>query len=237
MKIACYSDIHGTAIRPPKEGVNLTIFAGDITYLGKKRLPKRGKWNEADDFNPGDNDLDDDYGLFQKFLKKLQGNGVSTGTKVFVAGNHDFWFQDQKPEAQKWANGLQNTLYLEDSSALVNDHYVYGSPWTPNLNMAFGMQTPEECRRIWDQIPDNVDILITHTPPYGILDEDKYGNKFGDWHLLEAVKRIKPKLHVFGHIHHCGGQTVKIGETLFVNAAVVDDNYQLVRPQGIVVDI
>jgi Icc-related predicted phosphoesterase len=68
-------------------------------------------------------------------------------------------------------------------------------------------------------IPANTDILITHGPPYGILDKNRVGFSAGCQSLKRAVKRIHPKLHVFGHIHEAGGM-VEMGGTTFVNACV-----------------
>ena len=68
-------------------------------------------------------------------------------------------------------------------------------------------------------IPANTDILITHGPPYGILDKNRVGFSAVCQSLKRAVKRIQPKLHVFGHIHEAGGM-VEMEGTTFVNACV-----------------
>ena len=79
----------------------------------------------------------------------------------------------------------------------------------------------KELKSKWEKIPFDTDILLTHTPPYGIndlkkLDPEPQGCK----NLLkEVTERVKPKLHLFGHIHGRNGSH-KIGETMFVNAAI-----------------
>ena len=84
-------------------------------------------------------------------------------------------------------------------------------------------------RSHWDLIPTNTDILITHGPPFGILDTTNNGEKSGCEDLLDIVQnRVRPQLHVFGHIHEAYGQQ-KIGETLFVNSSMVDLAYRPVR--------
>ena len=86
----------------------------------------------------------------------------------------------------------------------------------------------EELKSKWEKIPFDTNILLTHTPPYGINDltsEYRGGKKLdpepqGCKNLLkEVTERVKPKLHVFGHIHGRNGSQ-KIGETMFLNAAI-----------------
>jgi len=73
-------------------------------------------------------------------------------------------------------------------------------------------------------IPENIDVLITHGPPFGILDKTVRGEKVGCQDLLAAIKRIKPKFHIFGHIHEDYG-TVTKDETTFVNASLLNERY------------
>jgi Icc-related predicted phosphoesterase len=88
---------------------------------------------------------------------------------------------------------------------------------------AFGLSNAEDRKRHWRKIPVGTEILITHGPPAGILDVEHGENDHkGCPQLLEAVLRVKPRLHVFGHIH--GGYGVRqIGHTLFVNVSLVDE--------------
>jgi Icc-related predicted phosphoesterase len=71
----------------------------------------------------------------------------------------------------------------------------------------------------WKKIPANTDIQITHGPPYGILDKNRVGFSAGCQSLKRVVKRIKPMLHVFGHIHERSGM-VELVDTTFVNVCV-----------------
>ncbi len=84
-----------------------------------------------------------------------------------------------------------------------------------------------------DLIPGDTDILITHGPPFGILDMTIRGEHTGCEELLRKIERVKPKLHVFGHIHEDHGQETK-GDTIFVNASVLDSDYQLVHKPVII---
>ena len=78
-----------------------------------------------------------------------------------------------------------------------------------------------ERAREYGRIPRDTDILITHGPPYGVLDQSpvEYLEPVGDKELREAVIRVKPKLHVFGHVH-CGYGVRPTLHTVFVNAAL-----------------
>ena len=77
--------------------------------------------------------------------------------------------------------------------------------------------------QLYTAIPEDTDVLVTHTPPYGILDRDGsilYGSRV----LLERVRTIRPRLHLFGHIHKSQGITSD-GVTVFSNAAILDEGY------------
>jgi Icc-related predicted phosphoesterase len=91
----------------------------------------------------------------------------------------------------------------------------------PFYDGAFGLSSPADWTRLYATIPDDVDILVTHGPPYGILDASPGAlHHAGCPQLLEAVARLKPKLHVFGHVHGAHGM-LSTEDTLFVNAALL----------------
>jgi Icc-related predicted phosphoesterase len=139
--------------------------------------------------------------------------------------------------------------YLCDSGTEFGGLKIYGSPWTPEFfQWAFMKKRGPELKAVWDKIPDDVDILITHGPPYGILDKvdlSSRGDEFkhaGCEDLLRRLEDIKPKLHVFGHIHSDGGKQLiykrpghgSENNTLCVNASIMDEDYNPVnRPVDI----
>ncbi len=87
-------------------------------------------------------------------------------------------------------------------------------------------------KRYWNFIPDNLDVLVTHGPPFGILDETAPGKAhLGCEELLNAVKEKKPKVRLFGHIHG-GAGTFDNGDTRFVNAAYLNERYRPLEPAG-----
>lgn len=102
---------------------------------------------------------------------------------------------------------------------------IYGSPWQPWFyDWAFNLPRGDALREKWDLIPGDVDVLITHGPPHGILDRNLEGENCGCEELHAAVDRIKPKVHAFGHIHLSHG-TGRAGNTLFVNASICTERY------------
>jgi len=84
----------------------------------------------------------------------------------------------------------------------------------------------DDLKAKWDKIPEETDILVTHGPPYGYLDTiGDYGAHVGDIALSKFVERIKPRLHVFSHIHEHGGKVIKNNGTIYVNCSIMDEFY------------
>jgi len=159
-------------------------------------------------------------------------------TKIFIAGNHDRIFEDNPQWAQGFLTGYKTIEYLQDEEVVLyfdgpNGDYlednvrIYGSPWQPEFyNWAFNLpRNGEELQAKWDAIPDNTDILITHGPPFGYLDIPGGRTiRVGCDLLRYRVDKIRPKIHVFGHIHGGWGHYYD-GHTHFFNASVLDERY------------
>ena len=145
--------------------------------------------------------------------------------KIFVAGNHDAAIWDAKIE------GLTpNVHFLSDNGVSIEGKLFYGAP------MQMGMKNGKlSVVENYDPIPEGVDVLITHQPPMGILDLDSAGRHFGSTKLLEKVTELKPKVHLFGHVHNAYGTNVWKDMT-FVNGSVVNDHYSLMteRPTQVI---
>lgn len=126
--------------------------------------------------------------------------------------------------------------YLQDSATTINGLRFYGSPWTPEFVGAFQLYSNDDARKVWENVPQDVDVLITHGPPAGILDRTSRGKRVGDRMLADAVLKAKPRVHCFGHIHESYG-TLRQNGTLYCNAAVFNGHPPLVidvprdRPQ------
>ena len=147
--------------------------------------------------------------------------------KIFIAGNHDRLFEDNPITSTRMVREYPNITYLQDSLCGIGDLKIWGSPWQPEFyNWAFNLpRNGEDLREKWFWIPDKTDILITHGPPWGHLDVTPYGNMNVGCELLRVrVDELKPKIHVFGHIHSGYGYKFHNG-THFINAAVLNEKY------------
>lgn len=137
--------------------------------------------------------------------------------KIFVAGNHDFCLDGEQIE------GLpENCHYLCNSRVKIEDINFWGIPYF--LSNELNGNTAE----LMTKIPQQTDILITHRPPYGVLDFEE-NNNFGCLNLLQSVQKIRPKYHLFGHVHASYG-IVKSQHTTFVNASLVRKNKIINEP-------
>lgn len=148
--------------------------------------------------------------------------------KILIAGNHDRIFELQPDVAQVFLN--KNIIYLQDEEVIIEGIKFYGTPWQlPFNNWAFNLPE-EELDKKFSKIPNDVDVLITHSPPYGILDSIPSRSNLGSKSLLKHVLRITPKVHIFGHIH--GGYGMWRDEEnniVFINASVLDEDYRLIN--------
>lgn len=200
MRIVAISDTHMLHDKLVVPDGNVLIHAGDLTNKGSL----------------------DDVRRFNDFLGKW-----SHPHKIVIAGNHDFCFQRWRADAEAL---LTNAVYLQDKSIEIDGIHFYGSPWQPWFyDWAFNLRRGAEIREKWDLIPIDTDVLITHGPPFGIGDQNIQGQYVGCRELLEAVERVHPKLHIFGHIHEGYGITHN-EHTTFINASTCDVGYKPVNP-------
>lgn len=191
MRIICISDTHNLHNQLEIPEGDILIHAGDISAIGEK----------------------DDIISFNDWLGQLPHQ-----YKIVIAGNHDFYFENEPIKAKEM---LTNAIYLNDSGVEIEGLKIWGSPISPEFHdWAFNRKRGQEIRKHWEKIPENTDILITHCPPFGILDSTNDGRNEGCKDLSEIVAKIKPRLHIFGHIHEAYGQ-IKIEETIFINASMV----------------
>jgi Icc-related predicted phosphoesterase len=158
----------------------------------------------------------------------------------FLNGNHDFLLESDPESFNELLTILpDNVKNLHNSGAEVDGVKFYGFPHVPALpNWAFAKNRGEQMRKCTQTIP-KCDVLLSHGPPYGILDEAwrpgwvDYGfntERVGCQDLNDRVFEINPKLHIFGHIHEDGNKKVKLGDTIFVNASILDRGYNLRNP-------
>lgn len=205
MIIDLIADLHGNF--PKLEGGDLLIVAGDLTAR----------------------DLESEVALFDYWLHEQK-----YAAKIVIGGNHDNVLQQKRLK-------LQFGTYLEDSGCSFNGFKIWGSPWTktfPGMNphcKAFTFDKEDDLMDKFELIPHDTDILITHSPPYSVLDKVVEGFSVGSPALYNWLKYVeRPKLHVFGHIHEAYGQ-VEVFPTyddkmmISVNASLVNERYQPVN--------
>ena len=208
MKITFISDTHTKHKQITKDlpGGDLLIHAGDISSMGYK--------HEIQSFCKWFNDID------------------NYTTKVFIAGNHDWGFQDNPEQTKEIIDFYKTIDYLQDGLLMVGKEYedmikIWGSPWQPEFyNWAFNLpRNGEQLKDKWDMILPDTDILITHGPAWGYLDKIS-GTQIplGCELLTTRIKEIKPKIHVCGHIHSGYGYYFD-GDTHFINASVLGEGY------------
>lgn len=105
-------------------------------------------------------------------------------------------------------------VYLEHESIEIEGLKIFASPYTPEYceksNSRAFQYKPSQDNLIWRDIPKDIDLLITHGPPFGLLDSGKNGKRAGSEALKLAVENIKPKYHIFGHIHESKGEMTKV---------------------------
>lgn len=198
--IVCISDTHETHWDLKIPNGDILIHAGDSTFIG-------------------------DYSSLYDFNKWL--GTLPHKYKVIISGNHDWMFERA---SEKVASTITNAIYLQNSGVLINGLKIYGSPYTPEFGSWAFMEKrlSKELRDIWNNIPNDLDILITHGPPHGILDKNPYGYNCGCELLLERVREVKPKYHIFGHIHNDYGR-YKTKNTMFINASICNEQYKAIN--------
>jgi len=191
IKIVCISDTHELHREVDVPDGDLLIHAGDFTVLSKSAAAIR------------------DFNAWLGTLPHAQ--------KLLIPGNHEF-FLESEPNQRKL---ISNATVLIHESIEMQGLKIWGSPTTPLYGGAFGLSSERDRVKLYSQVPPDTDILVTHGPPFGILDQASGSSDHqGCPILLDRVLQSKPKLHVFGHVHGAHG-TFSTEETVFVNAALL----------------
>lgn len=223
-KIVCVSDTHLAEPDLPKG--DILIHAGDFTYRGTpKEIAQSLYW-------------------LAKHIHKYE-------VVIITPGNHDWGYElDYSQNKQEC---VDKGIYVLNDEALTFDGIKFwGSPITPEFcSWAFNRDRGAAIRNHWDLIPEDTNVLISHGPPYGILDGVPKFNKellgydkhyrpmwakkvnsvehTGCQDLLLRITQLKQlKLHVFGHIHESYG-LITINGVQYINASIMDGDYQPVN--------
>ncbi|MHC4910897.1 MAG: metallophosphatase domain-containing protein [Planctomycetota bacterium] len=204
MRLVLISDTHARHRRLAIPDGDVLVHAGDFSAIG------------------GVVDLLDIAGFFAEQPHEH---------KVLVAGNHDVCLFADPDEARARLGAVH---VLQDSGVELGGVKFWGSAWQPEFMGVYQLPRGEPLREVWERMPDDTDVLVTHTPPHGILDETLGGLAAGCEELRERMRAVRPRLHVFGHIHEGRGQ-VEIDGTRFVNATSVGRRREMFMP--VVVDL
>lgn len=218
MKAILISDTHGRQAYIPNQwvenkdnSIDTILHGGDVSNIGK---------------------LDDIESFFAWY------NSLNYKNKIFIAGNHDWGFQRDPKTIREILRKYPDITYLQDSSITINGIKIYGSPHQPYFyDWAFNLQRGPQLKAMWDKIDLDTDILISHGPAAdtGYLDLCPDGFHAGCVDLKEAIDRIKPKLHLCGHIHD-GYGVYETPDTLFINASTLNERYEVAH-KPIIIEI
>lgn len=191
VRLACISDTHQMERELELPDGDILLHAGDFTMFSRSA---RAIFD------------------FSEWLDELP-----YAHKIVVPGNHEF-FLEADPSRR---NLISTAIVLINEGIEVMGLKIWGTPTTPLEGGAFGVSSPAKRAKIYSEIPDDVDILISHGPPFGILDRAPDSpHHAGCLELLKAVTRVKPRLHLFGHAHMAYG-VMDTENTLYVNAALM----------------
>jgi Icc-related predicted phosphoesterase len=209
MQLVAISDTHNRAEQVVIPDGDVLVHAGDLTMKGSRaEMERAARW----------------LGSLRERFQAV----------VAIPGNHDFGAQSDPGGTRALFEGYGIT-WLVDEAAVVVGVTFYGSPWQPwFLDWAFNFPRHDEgaaARAAWAKIPTDVDVLVTHGPPRGILDQTAVpdAEHVGCPYLLAAIRERRVGAHVFGHIHEAYGEK-RHGETLFVNASTCNLQYAAVQP-------
>lgn len=206
IKIVAISDTHGQEVKNlPK--ADLLIHSGD--------------WSCGGSFQ--------DTNKFLIWMSKIRMNYRKV---ICVPGNHDKYIHQNQALMKEEFAKLQIDLLI-DAETYFEGKVIYGMPWTP-IFCDWAFMADENKRKVHcEAISPDTDILITHGAPKGYLDVlapggSEPGAHAGCEFLKEAIVRIKPMLHVFGHLHEDSGIQM-LDNTMLVNASSMDEHYRLVN--------
>lgn len=209
MKIVALSDTHGT-----EWSKNLVIPKGDVlVYAGDFHIMNfQDVWEVRD------------------WFATLQFQYI-----IYVPGNHDCLLEGMCKEAIQASIGKQ-VIYLDQESVTIRGKKFWGAPYSPLFNDWAFMKPDNELQKIWNKIPTDIDVVITHCPPFGILDQVlPRENSVGSVTLRDTLKKIQPRVHIFGHIHEGFGQYTDYN-TDYYNVCIVDETYKLAnQPTTIII--
>jgi hypothetical protein len=213
MIIHAISDTHTKHRELNLPGGEVLIHAGDFMGNG---------WSQ--------DEVEDFFGWF---------NNQKYKHKILIAGNHERMFEENPNRTNKLLREFPAITYLQDEGCTIDGVNFYGSPWTPAFcGWAFQLHNDYEDTETWRKIPKDTDVLITHGPAYGFLDQYEMltgdlSEHLGSKGLHNWIDANNPKLHICGHIHTGQGVLDGYGEvTTHINAACLGETYKFTNPKA-----
>ena len=229
VRVVCISDTHGKHRKMTQtipEG-DILIHAGDFTNVGHTSQVKDVcEWlsnmpHPHKILISGNHDVTCD----KEYYNSVGKNGTMSWKRWHHKGKND------DVAARAMLRETPGITYLEDAGCSIEGYRFYGSPWQPEFcDWAFNLDRGFPCKKMWDLIDTETEILITHGPPVGHGDNTSSGQRAGCVDLLSTVtERVQPLYHIFGHIHESYGVTSN-GTTTFINASTCTHSY---RPDNV----
>ena len=214
MKIVAISDLHGN-LPTIEEVAIIYCIAGDIMPLNIQSNDRKcRKW------------------LKEEFIPWA--NNLPCSHVVLIAGNHDFVFQRMEKEAIDAIFEGSKVIYLENSGVQLEGLNIFGTPWCHQFGHWAFMADDDALAELFNDIPENVDILLTHDAPYGTSDilfqntAWNIGEHIGCVPLRDAIIEKKPKIVLHGHLHSTNHKKEVLVESDVYNVSLLDENYDLI---------
>ncbi|KAI0525627.1 Metallo-dependent phosphatase-like protein [Xylaria bambusicola] len=206
-RFVCISDTHNCTVKLPKGDV--LIHCGDLTNQGSfNELTKQVRWLEQADFEckivvAGNHDLTLDTEFYREYGPSRHGNITQVP--------EDCQSLLTQSETLTYLLHESRTIRLTSPSGPQTTFSVFGSPYSPAWGGAWAFQYPRHdedniaAKSLWEQIPLDTDILITHGPAHTHCDESRMREAAGCEILRQQLWRVRPRLALCGHIHEARG--------------------------------
>jgi Icc-related predicted phosphoesterase len=214
MRLVAFSDTHGQHEEVTIPECDVVVFAGDACRYGSR----------------------DEFIEFVNWYVKIP------AVRILVPGNHDFCTQKYLGFGKE-ACLNRGIFYLADDFVTINGITFYGFPWTPPYGNFAWMADEAEMYDKLKKISVDVDVMISHGPPAGILDRSRKTREFtGSSAIYRFIteeynwpnKRDRDvSLHIFGHIHENYGRNRSNG-CLFLNSSVLNLDYEMANKPHVI---
>ena len=214
MRICAFSDMHGQ-YDFKVEPCDIVLICGDILPLKiQKYTQESEEWIRT---------------FFIPWCNNLPCDKV-----IFIAGNHDFYFERHPDRIKRILEGQDKIVYLDCETYEYKGKTIYGTPWCkPFYNWAFMEETTKSDERYKDV--QHMDILMTHDAPYGVSDillqKDCWwadGTHIGNLALRNLIERVEPSLNLHGHLHSTNREAEYLGKTKIHNVSLLNENYEMI---------